>query len=209
MVARALLVGAHLPPLVLCDGVLGGWRGLVAFVFSGFDGQRALASDGVPLLPANCECKCDTVVSLKGTKNKNRMRVATSLQLSGEFEVPAGFLLAAELGVVLLARRVLGQARRIARKRLGSEELVVTQMQHRVSGCKEKTSTHTPIQEAIITSLSRADAAVPRADGSMASSVSMSARAVGEKSLNVSAILRRYGRCGLNSVTSGSFAFAQ
>nr|CAB3450068.1 unnamed protein product [Digitaria exilis] len=36
----------------------------------------------------------------------------------------------------------------------------------------------------------------------MASSVSRSASAVGEKSLNVSAILRRYGRCGLKSVTS-------
>ena len=51
-------------------------------------------------------------------------------------------------------------------------------------------------------------ATVPRADGSMASSVSRSARAVGGKSLNVSAILQRYGRCGLKSVTSGSFAFA-
>jgi hypothetical protein len=59
------------------------------------------------------------------------------------------------------------------------------------------------------TSLSRAEAAVPRADGSMASSVSRSSRAVGAKSLNVSAILRRYGRCGLKSVTSGSFALAQ
>lgn len=61
----------------------------------------------------------------------------------------------------------------------------------------------------LITSLSRADAAVPRSDGSMASSLSMSASAVGEKSLNVSAILRRYGRCGLKSVTSGSRALAQ
>jgi hypothetical protein len=51
--------------------------------------------------------------------------------------------------------------------------------------------------------------AVPRSDGSMASSVSRRSSAGGEKSLNVSAIFRRYGRCGLNSVTSGSFAFAQ
>jgi len=58
-------------------------------------------------------------------------------------------------------------------------------------------------------SLSRAEAAVPRADGSMASSVSRRSSAVGGKSLNVSAILRRYGRCGLKSVTSGSLALAQ
>lgn len=64
-------------------------------------------------------------------------------------------------------------------------------------------------ESCLITSLSRAEATVPRADGSMASSVSRSARAEGGKSLNVSAILRRYGRCGLKSVTSGSFALAQ
>lgn len=41
--------------------------------------------------------------------------------------VPHG-LLAAELGVVLLAWRVLGQARRLTRQRLGSEELVHHEM---------------------------------------------------------------------------------
>jgi hypothetical protein len=48
------------------------------------------------------------------------------------------------------------------------------------------------VQKPLITSLSRAEAAVPRADGSMASRVSRSASAVGEKSLNVSTIF--FGR---------------
>ena len=50
---------------------------------------------------------------------------------------------------------------------------------------------------------------VPWSDGLMASSVSRRSSAGGEKSLNVSAIFRRYGRYGLSSVMSGSFAFAQ
>jgi hypothetical protein len=51
---------------------------------------------------------------------------ACSLQLAGT--VPGG-LLAAELGVVLLARRVLGQARRVTRQGLCPDELV-TEVQH-------------------------------------------------------------------------------
>ncbi|XP_052150196.1 LOW QUALITY PROTEIN: uncharacterized protein LOC127768619 [Oryza glaberrima] len=51
--------------------------------------------------------------------------------------------------------------------------------------------------------------AVPWSDGLMASSVLRRSSAGGEKSLNVSAIFRWYGRYGLSSVMSGSFAFAQ
>lgn len=113
-------MGGPVTYLVVGNGDVLSWRGALDVVSPWFDGYGALASDARCVLPTTdahatrCWPLC--------------FAIAISLQVLQGLFVPAG-LLASELGVVLLAGRVLGQARRITRQRLGPEELMMAEMQ--------------------------------------------------------------------------------